>query len=212
MTIHMKADKYPLTQINGQPSDYQGSPLEAKAKLRADARINRDRILEVAHEALAADSQASLHSIAKAAGVGQGTLYRHFATREALILAVYRKQIDALVTLAPKLLSEHPAADAFHLWCERFTEYGRVKHGIAGVLRAAMSDQDFRETYWPMVDAARQLLAACEHNYDIAPGADPEDILQFLGLLMQLPGTSEGTARARRLLALLFRGMKAQHE
>ena len=70
-------------------------------KLRADARSNRDRILAVARDALAADPQTSLHAIAKAVGVGQGTLYRHFPTREALVLGVYRDGIEALVKLAP---------------------------------------------------------------------------------------------------------------
>ena len=176
-------------------------------KLRADARANRDRILEVARDALAADPQASLHSIAKTAGVGQGTLYRHFATREALILGVYRKEIDALVELAPTLLAEHPPLQAFRWWCDRFAQYGRKKQGIADVVHAAMSDQDFEDTYWPMVNAVRRLMEACERSGDIPPGADAEDFLQLLGCMMQIPPGSEGEARAKRLLALVFRGL-----
>ncbi len=178
-------------------------------KLRADARANRDRILDVARDALAADPEASLHSIAKAAGVGQGTLYRHFATREALVLGVYRKEIDALVALAPTLLAERSALEAFRLWCDRFVQYRRVKHGIAAIVHAAMSDEDFRETYWPMVDAVRQLMEACERSGEIPPGADAEDFLQLLGCMMQLAPTPEGEARAKRLLALAFRGLGA---
>ena len=176
-------------------------------RLRTDARANRDRILEVARDALAADPQASLHSIAKAAGVGQGTLYRHFATREALALGVYRKEIDALVRLAPALLAEHAPLQAFRSWCDRFVQSGRMKHGIADVLRAAMTDQDFQETYWPMVDAVRQLMAASESSGEIAPGADPEDFLQLLGCMLQIAPTPEGEVRTRRLLALAFRGL-----
>ena len=175
--------------------------------LRADARANRDRILDVARDALAADPAASLHSIAKAAGVGQGTLYRHFATREALVLGVYRKQIDALVALAPALLAEYPPIQAFRFWCDRFAEYGRRKRGIADVIRAAMSDQDFQETYWPMVGAVRQLMEACERSGEIPPGADAEDFLQLLGCMLQIAPTAEGEARATRLLALAFRGL-----
>jgi AcrR family transcriptional regulator len=179
-------------------------------KLRADARANRDRILEVARDALAADPQASLHSIAKAAGVGQGTLYRHFATREALVLGVYRKEIDALVRLAPALLAEHPPLQALRAWCERFGQYGRVKHGVADMLHAVMSDQDFQETYWPMVDAVRQLMSACERSGEIHPGADAADFLQLLGCMLQIAPTPEGEARAKRLLALVFRGLGAR--
>jgi AcrR family transcriptional regulator len=179
-------------------------------KLRADARANRDRILDVARDALAVDPEASLHSIARAAGVGQGTLYRHFATREALALGVYRKEIDALVGLAPALLAEHPPLTAFRSWCDRFAESGRMKRGIADVVRAAMSDRDFQETYWPMVDAVRQLMAACERSGEIAPGADAEDFLQLLGCMQQISPTPDGKARARRLLALAFRGLGAR--
>ncbi len=179
-------------------------------KLRADARANRDRLLEVARDALAVDPEASLHSIAKTAGVGQGTLYRHFATREALVLSVYRKEIDALVELAPALLAEHRPLQAFRMWCGRFAQAGRRKHGIAALVRAAMSDQDFQETYWPMVGAVRQLLEACERSGKTAPGADAEDFLQLLGCMIQIPPTPEGEARTKRLHALVFRALGAE--
>ena len=182
---------------------------DAEEKLRADARANRDRILDVAREALAADPAASLNAIAKAAGVGAGTLYRHFPSREALVLGVYRKEIDALVALAPRLLAEHPPLRAFRLWCDRLAELGRVKHGIADMLHAVLSDRDFQETYWPMVGAVRQLLSACEAAAEIRPGADAEDLLMLVGLLWRIPPTAAGEARVKRLLALIFRGLGA---
>ena len=177
--------------------------------LRADARANRDRLIDVARRALAADPAASLHSIARAAGVGQGTLYRHFPTREALLLAVYHQDVEALVALAPALLAAHPPLDAFHLWCERFAQYGRWKQGISAMLHSAMSDKDFDTTYWPMVDAVRQLLVAGQDAGAIQPGFDGEDVLRLLAPVMQLPATPEGEARAGRLLALIFRGLQA---
>lgn len=179
-------------------------------KLRADARANRDRILEVARATLAADPNASLYSIARTAGVGQGTLYRHFATREALVLSVYRSEIDALAELAPELLAEHTPLQALRMWCDRFAQAGRRKHGIAALVRAAMSDQDFQETYWPMVGAVRRLLEACERSGEIAPGTDAEDLLQLLGCMFQIPPTAEGEARTRRLHTLVFRGLGAK--
>ncbi len=179
-------------------------------KLRADARANRNRILHVAREALAADPEASLSSIAKTAGVGQGTLYRHFRSREALVLGVYRNEIDALVALAPTLLTEHPPLQAFRIWCDRLAKFGKMKHGVADLLHAAISDQDFHETYWPMLDAVRKLMNACESSGEIRPGADAEDFLMLVGLLWQIPPTPAGEVRVKRLLALVFRGLGAE--
>jgi AcrR family transcriptional regulator len=179
-------------------------------KLRADARANRDRILEVAREALAADPAASLNSIAKSARVGAGTLYRHFPSREALVVGVYRTEIDVLVALAPKLLAKHSPLQAFRLWCDRLAQLGRVKHGVADMLHAAISDQDFQETYRPMLDAVRKLMNACEVSGEIRPGANAEDFLMLLGFLWQIPPTPAGEARVKRLVALAFRGLGAE--
>ena len=178
-------------------------------KLRADARANRDRILDVARAALAADPDASLSSVAKAAGVGQGTLYRHFPSREALVLGVYRKEIDALVDLAPRLLAEHAPFPAFRLWCDRLAQLGRLKHGLADMLHSVISDRDFQETFWPMMAAVRQLMDACVDSGDIRPGTEPEDFLLLVQFLWQTPPDADGEARADRLLALVFRGLGA---
>lgn len=180
---------------------------DEEENLRADARANRDRILEVARDALAADPAASLNSIAKSAGVGAGTLYRHFPSREALILGVYRKEIDALVALAPMLLAEHPPLTGFRLWCDQLVTFGKMKHGVADLLRAARSDRESQETYWLMLDAVRKLMNACESSGEIRPGADAEDVLMLLGLLWQILPTPNGEARVKRLLALVFRGL-----
>jgi AcrR family transcriptional regulator len=178
--------------------------------LRADARANRDRLLDVARDALAADPDASLNSIAQAAGVGAGTLYRHFPSREALVLAVYRKEIASLVALAPMLLAKHPPLRAFRSWCDRLARFGRMKYGIADVIHAATSDQDLRGTYLPLLGAVRQLMAACEGSGELRPGTDPEDFLVLVGLLWRIPPNSLGTARVKRLLALAFRGLGAE--
>ena len=175
--------------------------------LRADAQANRDRILDVARDSLAADPAASLNSIAKAAGVGAGTLYRHFPSRESLVLGVYRKEIDTLVALAPTLLAKHPPLQAFRTWCDRLAKFGRMKYGVADIVHAATSDQDVQETYWPMLGAVRQLIDACESSGDISAGTDPEDFLVIVGLLWRIPPTLAGEARVKRILALAFRGL-----
>ncbi len=176
--------------------------------LRADAQQNRDRILAIARDALAADPHASLNSISKAAGVVAGTLYRHFPSREALILGVYRQEIQTLVDLASGMLARHPPLVAFRHWCDRLAQYGRMKHGIADVLHAVATDRDFKETYAPMVGAVDQLLRACEASGDFAPGADAEDILLLLGFLWRVEPGKPGEARADRLLDLVIRGLR----
>ena len=179
-------------------------------KLRADARGNRARILEVARTALAADPNATLNSIAKAAGVGQGTLYRHFPTREALVLGVYREEIDDLVGLAPTLLTQHRPLEAFRLWCSELARLGRVKHGIADVLHAVISEQDFEQTYLPIVGAVTLIMEACETTGQIRSGTQPADFLMLLQFLWQMPPDSDGAAQTQRLFELLFRGLGAK--
>jgi AcrR family transcriptional regulator len=181
-------------------------------KLRADARENRDHILEVARNALAVDSKVSLNAIAKAAGVGAATLYRHFPSRGALVLGVYRKEIDELVALAPLLLAQHPPLLAFRMWCDRLATFGRMKHEVADILHAVKSDQDVQETYWPMLGAVRQLMEACEGSGHIRSGVDAEDFLLLLGFFWQIPPTPAGEARVKRLVALIFRGLGARDD
>lgn len=179
-------------------------------KLRADARGNRDRILKVARAALAADPGATLNSIAKSAGVGQGTLYRHFATREALVLGVYRKEIDDLVDLAPALLMRHAPLEAFRVWCGELARLGRVKHGIADALHAVVSEQDYEKTYLPIVGAVKLLMEACETAGQIRSGIPPADFLMLLQFLWQTPPTSDSMAQTQRLLELSFRSLGAK--
>jgi AcrR family transcriptional regulator len=183
------------------------SPQES---LRADAQQNRDRILEAAREALTVSSDASLNSIAKKAGVGPGTLYRHFPNREALVLAVYRHDVQQLVDLAPRLLEEHPPLDALRLWFDRLAYYGRIKHGLADVLHAATSEDLVSETYGPIVGAITLLLKACEESASIRPGVDPDDVLLMVGFLWRLDPSGDWEVRAGRMLDLVVDGLRAQ--
>jgi AcrR family transcriptional regulator len=146
----------------------------------------------------------------KAAGVGPGTLYRHFPTREALVLGVYRKEIQQLVDLAPALIAKHPPLAALRLWFDRLAHYGRIKHGLADVLHAAMSDGVLGETYGPMVGAIGRLLRACEASGDIRAGVDAEDVLLLLGFLWRIAPGSIGETRAARLLDLVIDGLQAR--
>ncbi|MDX6315946.1 MAG: hypothetical protein QOF84_273 [Streptomyces sp.] len=176
--------------------------------VRADARQNRARIIEVAREALTVSSDASLNSIAKKAGVGPGTLYRHFPTREALIVAVYRHEVERLAAYAPELLEEHPPLEALRLWFDRLAYYGRIKHGLSDVLHALTDDGLAGESYGPIIGAVATLLRACEDDGSIRPGVDPDDVLLMLGFLWRVSPGKEGEARAARLLDLVIDGLR----
>src|SRR2546423_9951026 len=86
---------------------------------RADAQLNRERILQAARELVREPGELKLNAVAKACGIGQGTLYRHFPTREDLLAEVYRREVDELVTAAPQLLATHQPLDALAAWFDR---------------------------------------------------------------------------------------------
>ncbi|MBV2357671.1 TetR/AcrR family transcriptional regulator, partial [Streptomyces sp. J2-1] len=169
---------------------------------------NREAILQVAHDALAESPDASLNSIAKRAGVGPGTLYRHFPTREALILAVYRHDIDRLVDSVPEVLAAHPPLDALRHWFLTLAAYVRLKHGLGEALHTAAAQEIVDATYAPVTGAIARLLAACEAAGDVRPGLDPADVLMLMSCLWRTPATPEGTAQAARLLELAVAGFR----
>ena len=178
--------------------------------LRADARENRQRILRVAHDMLAVSSDASLNSIAKAAGVGPGTLYRHFPNREALVLAVYRHDVQQLVDSVPALLNEHSPLDAFRHWFERLASYVRIKHGLGDALGPAVKEDVVRDTYEPVLAAIGVLLQPGVEAGVIRPGLDPDDILLIMGALWRVPPGEDGEAQAQRLLDLAIDGIRSR--
>jgi AcrR family transcriptional regulator len=177
--------------------------------LRSDAQHNRDRILEAARQALAASADASLNSIAKKAGVGPGTLYRHFPTREALVLAVYRYDVQQLADSAADLLMQHGPIQALRLWFDRLAHYGMVKHGLADVLQAATTDGLAGDSYGPIIGAITMLLTACVQEGSIRPGLDPDDVLLLLGFLWRIDPGADAQARAARMLDLIMAGLQA---
>ncbi|GID33435.1 TetR family transcriptional regulator [Paractinoplanes brasiliensis] len=109
----------------------------AERRTRADAVSNRVRIVEVARELLTTTSDLAMNAVAKAAGVGQGTLYRNFPTREALLTEVYRADVERLVASAPELLAEHDAVTALRMWLDNVADYAQVKRGVLAALEPA---------------------------------------------------------------------------
>jgi AcrR family transcriptional regulator len=203
----------PATKSDPKPAQKSDPTSEPKpatkpGMMRVDAQHNRARILEVAHDLLAASSDASMNSIAKTAGVGPGTLYRHFPNREALILAVYRHDVQRLVDSAPELLSGQPALSALTRWFERLASYVRLKHGLGDAMDAATKEALTQETYGPVVGVVALMLAAGEADGTIRPGLDPADVLLLMGCLWRTPDTAGGRDQIQRLLDIVSRGLQ----
>jgi AcrR family transcriptional regulator len=179
---------------------------------RSDARDNRERLLSVARDAFAAESTGaavSLTAIAKQAGVGIGTLYRHFPTRESLIVVLYRHDISELIDLAPALLAEQPPLDALRAWFAEVARYGQLKYGVAEVIHAAAGGGLDEEYYEPFVRAIAVLLDAGAADGSLKSGVDPEDVLLQLSVLWRIGPATGGAARAARVLDLIVDGLRA---
>jgi AcrR family transcriptional regulator len=177
---------------------------------RADAALNREAILAAALEALTESADASLNSIAKRAGVANATLYRHFPTRESLVLAVYRQEVGQLVEAAELLLAERTPVEALSEWVDRLAQYAMTKHGLADALRAATSsDPLFTETYDSIVGALNSLLMAARDAGQIRAGLDPNVVILALAGLWELDPQSDWQAQARQLFAIVFTGLRA---
>lgn len=176
---------------------------------RADAQRNRARILDVAATAFRENPVVSLNQIGKLAGVGAGTLYRHFPTREALLLAVYATEIDALEAAVDGLLAEEAPLDAFRSWSRQLAELVRLKHGLGEALATPSAQAMIDATYAPVTRAIGRLLDAAVAHGDIGPGADPGDILLLLSALWRVPSGPDGLAQADRLLEMVVASLPA---
>lgn len=176
---------------------------------RSDAQANRARILEVARDLLTSDGDASLNSIAKASGVGPGTLYRHFPTREALVLAVYRAEVQRLVDWAPELVATEPPLTALRRWFERLASQIRLKHGLGDALSAAAKDSVTSETYAPVIGAISLILQAGEADSTIRPSLDPDDVLMLMSSVWRTPLTPAGQRQSSRLLDLVLDSLRS---
>ncbi len=177
--------------------------------MRSDARFNRLRILEAATEAIAASGETSLKSIARRAGVGQGTLYRHFPSRESLMLQVYGAEVDELVGSVPALLKTLNPPQALRVWLERLLSLGRSTPEFAEAMRgatAAMTEQ-CREPYRPLLDALTALVRANEAAGTILPGTTADDVLVLLGPLWHVCPQDEEHTRAARLFDVVIGGL-----
>lgn len=199
-------------------------PPSTRRGMRADAARNRELLLDAALAAFSAErsagSEATLDGIAKAAGVGIGTLYRHFPTREALVEAVYRNELDRLCDATDDLLARMPADAALRAWMDRFVDYMVTKRHLADALRAVVASggTPFAHSRERMIAAVARLLAAGVADgtlrADVGGGGDAcvgaSDVLVGMSGVCMTAGDPDGRAQAGRLLDLLVEGLRAR--
>jgi AcrR family transcriptional regulator len=183
---------------------------ESNELRRSDARRNREAILAAALGALTDSPDASLNAIAKRAGVANATLYRHFPTREALVLATYQHEVRKLVDAAGLLLHEQAPIDALRGWVERLARYAVTKHGLADALRKATSpgSELSADTYGAIVAALDRLLQANIRAGTLRPDLDAEDVILALAGLWQLDPASDWRAQAQRVYDIVLGGLQ----
>ena len=153
---------------------------------RADATENRGRIIDAAQALVISSDDLRLNEVAKRAGVGQGTLYRHFPTREDLLAEVYRHDVDELVAAAPALLAEHRPLEALTLWFRRVADYARVKRGVFAAVKLAVQQDLSGHSLGPIGDAVTMLLDAGKADGTIRPDVDARDVVLLIGFLSRV--------------------------
>jgi AcrR family transcriptional regulator len=176
---------------------------------RADAADNRARILAAARAAVASSNELRLNAIAQQAGVGQGTLYRHFPTREDLLAEVYRHEVDDLVMTAPALLVAHPPVEALALWFTKVAEYARVKRGVFAAVEESLWRDLSTRSLGPIGQAVTTLLDAGKAEKVIRPDVDARDVILLIGYLTRI-NDDEWDTRARHLLQIILDGLRCQ--
>ena len=182
--------------------------MPSSSHLRADAARNRESLLAVATRAFAsADTEPSMTAIAREAGVGVGTLYRHFPTRESLVDAVYQDQAQRLSAGARALLEDLPPAEAMRRWMDLFADWLATKRGMLALLAVDPSEMAHAPSRSEMLAAITTILGAGAAAGDIRRDIDPEDIAASLVGIFTVAGNPAQHAQASRLLDLLMDGL-----
>ena len=180
-------------------------------KQRADAQRNRERILEIAKkEFTKAGANASLEEIAKKAGVGPGTLYRHFPTREDLLVAVYRSEMEKLAAAERRLADTLPPVEALRAWLLLFVDAVETKHIIDPVLNTLVGDPKkvFEAFHGQIHEALRALVKRAIKSGDIRKDLDPIDLLRALIGVANVSTSPDWPQSARRLVDILIQGAR----
>lgn len=180
-------------------------------KQRADAQRNRERILVIAKQEFTRyGADASLEDIAKKAAVGPGTLYRHFPTREELLVAVYRSEMEKLAAAERTLADTMSPVEALRAWLLLFVDAVETKQIIAPVLNTLVGDPQkvFEASYAPIHEAIRALVRRAIKSGDIRKDLDPIDLLRALVGVANVATSPGWQQSARRLVDILVTGAR----
>jgi AcrR family transcriptional regulator len=186
-------------------------PKLATRKPRADAQRNRERILETAKQAFTrSGAHISLDDVAKHAGVGAGTLYRHFPTRDALLEAVYRSEVEKLAAAERKLAATMPPLEALRAWMRLFVDYIETKQIIAPALNTLVGGPSkiFEASGDLIKGAIQTLVKRAVKSGDIRPDLDPLDLLRALVGVANVASVPDWPQSARRLVDILLLGSR----
>ncbi|WP_327381250.1 TetR/AcrR family transcriptional regulator [Streptomyces sp. NBC_01207] len=184
---------------------------DAGRPLRADAQRNRDKILAAAVRVFTEQGlEAHFERIAKEAGVGTGTLYRNFPTREALIEAAYRNEVARLCDSVPTLLETLPPYEALRAWTRRFIDYATAKMGMADAMRAVLAagTNPYADSRRMIQDALTSLMEACAAAGTIRSDISSTDMFAALAGIALTSAGPEQRAQAERLLDLNLDGLR----
>jgi AcrR family transcriptional regulator len=186
-------------------------PAPAAPKLRSDAKRNRTKLIEAAARAFAErGSGASLEEVARLAGVGIGTLYRHFPTREHLVAVVYRRELELLATAATDLMADKAPDAALEAWMYRFVGYMAAKRGMAASLKLLFTSNSalFTEGSALVHTTFGHLLSAAVDAGTIKDDIETADVLYTLFGIYSIPDTPDWRERADRIVRLIMDGLR----
>jgi AcrR family transcriptional regulator len=178
---------------------------------RKDAARNREALLAAAGEVYAERGvEGSLEEIARRAGVGIGTLYRHFPSRDAMNEAVYRREVETLCDGAAELLAQQRPVDALSHWMRRFAGYVARKRGMAMALKSALGADNelFSYSHKRIKDALNLLVDAGVESGEIRSDVDSEDLLRAMSGICMATDTPGWSERSERLVDLLIDGLR----
>ena len=179
--------------------------------MRADARRNRDKLIAAAKDLYAeTGTDVSLDAVARRAGVGAGTLYRHFPTREALVEAAYRSEVAELSAAADDLLATRPPDVALAEWMGRFVAYAATKRGMRAALQSVVASGSdvFADARRQNLRTISTLLAAGAEAGTIRRDVEAEDVLRATGVVWQFDDQPGWEEHARRVLRLVMDGLR----
>jgi len=208
-SLRFRTEQYggPL-HLSSAPTPIPAAPVESARPKRADAARNYDRLIAAAREAFTHQGEdASLEGIARRAGVGIGTLYRHFPTRQALVEAVYVEEFEGICRVVDELEGLGPW-EALEAWLRRFAEYATTKKALAGELMAYIEADApfFLQCRQAIRGAAEPLLQAAKDAGEVRPDVEFMDVIRMVGGIAAIPQAEPG--QVDRILGVALDGLR----